>query len=92
MNSCWLIDVAQEVPRTFRLDGFDISASQFPAAELLPENMTLKTMDIFADIPEDLVGKYDIVHVRAFALVVRDGDPGPILENLIKMLSRSILS
>ncbi|KAL8726623.1 MAG: hypothetical protein Q9181_005972 [Wetmoreana brouardii] len=43
-------------------------------------------LDIFSSIPEDLVGRYDIVHARLFFLVVRNGDPIPLLQNLIKLL------
>ncbi len=88
--SCWLLEVAQEFPQSFQLDGFDISSSQFPAVEFLPGNITLKTMDVFGEIPDELVGKYDMIHVRAFAIVIKGGDPGPLLDNLIKMLSTPI--
>ena len=84
--------MAQEFPQSFQLDGLDISASQFPATNFLPGNITLKTMNVFGQIPDEMVGKYDVVHVRAFAIVVKGGDPRPLLENLIKMLSIYILA
>lgn len=83
--------MAQEFPQSFQLDGFDISSKQFPAIDFLPGNITLKTMDVFGEIPDEMVGKYDVVHVRAFAIVVKGGDPGPLLDNLTKMLSMLIL-
>jgi hypothetical protein len=44
-------------------------------------------LDIFTEnLPKDLVGKFDIVHVRLFLLVVRNNDPVPILRNLLKLL------
>jgi hypothetical protein len=64
----------------------DISLSQVPPAEWLPEYVTARTLDIFAPIPEDLRAKFDVVHVRLFLLVVRDNDPIPILSNLLKLL------
>jgi len=74
---------------SWKLDGFDISDLQFPVKEYLPENVSLGTLDIFDDIPEDLINKFDIVHIRAFALIIKFGNPGPLLKNLLKLLSES---
>ena len=57
--------------------------------EQLPTNISLKILDVFGDIPNDLVEKYDVVHIRTFALVVTHSDPVPLLKNLVKMLSGS---
>lgn len=35
-----------------------------------------------------MVGKYDIVHVQLFACIVKDNDPGPLVENLMSLLSK----
>lgn len=44
-------------------------------------------MDIFADpVPEELVGRYDVIHIRLFMLVILSGDPIPLLKNLMKLL------
>ena len=61
---------------------------QFPAKEWLPDNITLRTLDVFAPISEDLKGRYDLVHVRLFLVVVQNYDPTPILKNLMDMLSQ----
>ena len=44
-------------------------------------------LDVFADIPEHLVGVYDIIQLRLFQVVVKDNDPLPLLKNVLKMLS-----
>ncbi|MCJ1247847.1 hypothetical protein MMC30_005062 [Trapelia coarctata] len=85
-SRCWLIDLARQVDPSWKLEGFDISDLQYPVKEYLPENVSLGILDIFGDIPEDLVGKFDIVHIRAFVLVVKCGNPGPLIENLNKLL------
>ena len=41
-----------------------------------------------APIPENLVGKYDIIHVGLVVMVVRKNDPGPLLRNILKLLSK----
>ena len=82
----WLIDLNRQLPLSC-LDGFDISADQYPPKEWLPANLSLETLDIHKEIPEELKGKYDIVHVRLFLTVVKNDDPLPILKNLMDMLS-----
>ena len=47
----------------------------------------MRTLDAFAEVPDDLVGIYDVVHLRLFACVVKDNDPLPVLTNVLKMLS-----
>ena len=86
--SCWLLDLATEVPSSWALQGFDISALQFPASQYLPNNLSLGILDAFGDVPEELNAKFDIVHIRAFGLIVKGDDPGPLIKNLLKMLSR----
>ena len=51
-------------------------------------------MDAFGKIPEEMFGKFDVVHVRAFGVIVTHSDPMPLLKNLISMLSglRSLLN
>ena len=49
--------------------------------------MNLGILDMLAPIPEELVGKYDIVHVGLLIMVVRNENPTPLLENLISLLS-----
>lgn len=88
--SIWLLQVSRQLPLA-SCNGFDISAEQFPPNEWLPANVSLQTLDIFSPIPDELIGQYDIVHVRFLAVIVKNDDPAPILKNLIKMLSRSSL-
>ena len=87
-----MVDLAQHVPSDWVLFGFDLSAAQFPAWEFLPPNISLKTMDAFGDIPRKFVGKFDVVHLRALPLVVEDGDPDPLIRNVMAMLSMSFFA
>ena len=43
-------------------DGFDINLSQYPSKEWLPENFNKYEFDAFAELPENLVGVYGMVH------------------------------
>ncbi|KAL3488134.1 S-adenosyl-L-methionine-dependent methyltransferase [Aspergillus germanicus] len=84
-TASWLTDLAALLPATCRLDGFDIDTSQAPPKEWLPANVSLHEWDIFTDLPEYLIGRYDIIHVRLLIFVVK-GDPTGILRNLVRML------
>ena len=84
-TAIWPIDVAREYP-TIHLHCFDINTSQAPPKEWLSPNITLETWNIFDNVPERMLGVYDVVHVRLLVLVVQRGDPSDILRNLIRML------
>lgn len=45
-------------------------------------------LDAFSPLPHDLLGKYDIVHLRLFIVLIKNNDPVPLLGNLIQMLSK----
>lgn len=81
----WLVDVARSFP-TAQLDGFDISLAQCPPKQWLPENINFRAWNMFEDVPEDLRGKYDIVHIRLVSVVIQGDDPLPVIRNLLKML------
>jgi len=44
------------------------------------------TWNVFDDVPGDLVGKYDFVHVRLLVLVIEPGKHGLVIRNLYKLL------
>ncbi len=51
--------------------------------------MNLDLLDLLGPVPEELVGKYDIVHVGLIVMVVRNENPTPVLNNLMALLSMS---
>lgn len=82
----WLLDLAREVSTTIQLDGLDISLSQAPPKAWLPANINMRVWNIFEDVPEDLVGQYDIVHVRLLLLVVTNANAVSVLQRLARLL------
>ena len=54
--------------------------------------MTLHHWDVKSDVPKDIVGIYDIVHIRNFAFVLQSDDIQRFLDNLIKMIRRLFLT
>jgi SAM-dependent methyltransferase len=83
-TGAWLLDVARDFPQA-QLDGFDNDLRQLPHKDWLPSNVSVRHWDIFTDLPDDLVGKYDYVHLRLL-VVVLNGNSQPVIKNLLKML------
>ena len=86
-RSIWLTELAQELPPTSRLDGFDISSEPFPQENNLPRNVTLHVGNCLKPPPQEFHEKYDIVHLRLLKPVVVDDDPGPVVEHVKALLS-----
>jgi len=83
----WLLDLRSQLdPSTeTELVGFDTDIMQSGPKEWLPKNFSLREWSIFADVPDDLVGTFDIVNVRLICFVIEE-DPAPVLRNLTKLL------
>ena len=81
----WLIDVSRELPSA-KLDGFDIDLSQAPHPKWLPKNITMRRLDLFEELPQDVIGKYDIVHVRLLVLAMKEQDLPGIIKKFHAML------
>ena len=84
--SAWTFEVASTLPNA-HVDGFDISFDQLPSLEELPNNISFKKLDALGEIPSEFRERYDIVHCRMMSLAISSGDPTPLLENLLSMLS-----
>ncbi|RAQ52228.1 hypothetical protein AFGD_008707 [Aspergillus flavus] len=82
----WLTDLARRLPTTVQLDALDISFDATPPAEWLPSNVHTRVWDVKTDPPEDLIGVYDIVHIRHFTLVLLEEEVESVLARLFKLL------
>lgn len=89
-NGIWLTELHSTLARanlSAQLDGFDINPINFPAPAYLPPSMSLKQLDILAKpLPAELVGVYDIVHIRAFVSVIPDANLTPVLSAASQLL------
>ena len=80
-------DLEKEQHKNLSFAGFDIVGIHYPASQNLPKNVKLGILDAFTkNIPQEHVGQYDVVHVRVFAVVVKNNDPEPLIRNAYKML------
>ncbi|PQE32675.1 UMTA methyltransferase family protein [Rutstroemia sp. NJR-2017a WRK4] len=70
-----------------QLHGFDNDLEQVPHRSWLPENVDIRYWDIFDEVPDERVGKYDFVHVRLVVLVL-DGESQvySLAQKIMKML------
>lgn len=82
----WLMESRSLFPPTAKLDALDVDLSCAPHPKWLPSNMSLRQWDMLSDVPEDLVGTYDFVHVRLILLVIKDSNPTKLINNLFKLL------
>ena len=82
----WLLDLSSQLDASAELVGLDNDITQVGPREWLPLNMKLRQWSVFTDPPDDLVGKFDIVHIRLFIFVIED-DPTLALRRLTKLLS-----
>lgn len=89
--SIWLLDVRELAAPSARLEGLDISFDAAPPAETLPPNVKFRHWDVKEDVPEDLVGVFDIVHVRFLSCVLLNDQVPAAVGRLFKMLSLSPL-
>ncbi|KAF2187593.1 hypothetical protein K469DRAFT_704495 [Zopfia rhizophila CBS 207.26] len=84
-TTIWAIDVAENSSPLAEVDGFDISDKFFPPSNWLPKNITLRLQDVFSSFPDELLGKYDVVHFRLF-LTLSTSRLSQALENAVKLL------
>ncbi|KAF2649440.1 hypothetical protein K491DRAFT_610791, partial [Lophiostoma macrostomum CBS 122681] len=82
----WLIEMAQKLHPSARLDALDVSHRQSPPIEALPRNVNLRTHNCLSEPDEDMFAVYDIVHIQNFNSVVRENDPTSVINNALKML------
>ncbi|KAK4208417.1 S-adenosyl-L-methionine-dependent methyltransferase [Rhypophila decipiens] len=91
----WIINLAQELgigketgaKSNIQLDGFDIDIVQCPQPEWLPDNIKFHTWNAFEEPEPDMVGQYDLVHVRLFGINVKNPEHGvEVISNLKKLL------
>ena len=85
-TGAWMIGLARETSVQIRMDGMDITLAQAPPTQWLPPNITLTTWNIFDEVPNDLVGQFDVVHVRLLLVVVQNENAASVVRNLWKLL------
>ncbi|RYP22057.1 hypothetical protein DL767_009131 [Monosporascus sp. MG133] len=88
-NGAWLSDLDRMLSDrgiSAKLDGYDINTINFPAPPFLPQSVSLTKLDVLGELPEELKGTYDIVHVRAFTSIIVNSNLTPLLSAALALL------
>ena len=60
--------------------------STYSTVEYRPTNLSLQLLDVLGHLPADSIGASDVVHVRVFCSVVKEGYSSVLLKNVVAML------
>ena len=82
-NRTWLQELAAQLPVSIRFDGFDGTKRYHPHDRLLFVNIALNITDTMKVLREDLVERYDVVHVRFFTSTDFGTNPVAMLSHCI---------
>jgi len=85
-SAIWLVEIAKTLPPEAELVGVDLDTSKFPPASSLPSNISLQTANIHEPFPEELLGKFDVVHLRLIIFALKDGLGIDLVKNLMTLL------
>jgi hypothetical protein len=85
----WMLDLSREVPSSTTIHGFDIDLGQCPHPASFPPNVNITKWDMFTPPPAELIGTFDVVHMRLVTLVIKNNDPTALITNVAQLLSMS---
>ncbi|KAL4736247.1 hypothetical protein BDV11DRAFT_211347 [Aspergillus similis] len=89
-NGVWLTELNSHLAKnnvSAQLDGFDVNPVNFPNPAFLPASVSFRQLDILAKpLPAELIGIYDVVHIRAFGSIITDSNLTPILTAASELL------
>ncbi|PTB66986.1 hypothetical protein BBK36DRAFT_4129 [Trichoderma citrinoviride] len=85
-TALWLTELSDALPADAQLLGFDVSADQYPPGEWLPGNVALHEHDAFTPFAPELLGSFDVVHLRFFITLLNGENIRPLLDNLKTLL------
>lgn len=86
----WLTDL-DTLPKSVCLDALDLSFHATPLLETLPSNISSRHWDIKTDVPEYLLGIYDVVNIRHFAITTQETELEVVIYKLLRLLSMCYL-
>ena len=69
-----------------RVDGFDVAPAGAPHIQRLQPRLNLSDWNLRKDLPAELVGKYDIVHVRSLSECFELAEAQTVFKKLYQML------
>jgi SAM-dependent methyltransferase len=87
-NGIWSNDIISRYGDTVNITALDISSAQFPPPAIRPQNLYMSTWDFFTDVPQQYIGKFDVIHTRFIVpgIVNRPDERHKVMTNMLKML------
>lgn len=90
-NGIWLTELADDLSRKTKRQinytGLDVSPDSFPRESSWSSNMRFATYNIFSDVAEEHIGRYDVVHLRFIvAILWQDQNRKTVVLNNLKRL------
>lgn len=82
----FLHDLASKLPRWKQLDGFDISAKQFPPEHARTPGISFHIVDAKQPFPKHLHSTYDLVCLRLMVAAMEKDDWKLVTRNMIELL------
>ncbi|KAJ6130525.1 hypothetical protein N7512_003305 [Penicillium capsulatum] len=81
----WTLEVAHGFSDA-QVMAYDIADTYFPAKEYWPSNLTFDHLDCLNEPPASLAGQFDVVHLRMWAIIIKENDPCPLIRHASKLL------
>ena len=72
------------------LTGTDVNLDQCPPRVWLPSNLSFLSWSIFDEPPENLVERFDLVHLQLLCFVIKDSELIPTLRRVMKTVSKFV--
>lgn len=91
-NGIWTVETCASLSsngRAYMMTGLDLSDALFPPKQTWPKNCAFDTWDIFTEVPEKYVEKFDIVHAR-FLLIAFMFKPAAERERALRNMTRLV--
>lgn len=85
-SAMWLRKLTKTLPASAQLVGLDLDTSKFPRPEALPPNIRLGSANAHEPFPEELRGRFDVVHLCLFVLATRKDSGAALVRNLASLL------
>ncbi|RYP64367.1 hypothetical protein DL770_009210 [Monosporascus sp. CRB-9-2] len=83
-RAIWLRELAKTLPVSAELVGLDFNTAKFP--KTLPENVKLGFADMYQLFPEELHGRFDVVHIRLIVCAAKKGMGVWLARNVLSLL------
>ncbi|RYP53857.1 hypothetical protein DL769_010444 [Monosporascus sp. CRB-8-3] len=83
-SAVWLRELVKTLPASAELVGLDCNTAKFPKA--LPENIKLGFVDMYQPFPEELHGRFDVVHIRLIICAAKKGMGVWLASNILSLL------